>query len=293
MNKADFVKVLRDPELLNRSTVNELMDLAVQFPYSSSVQAILALNMFKENHILYDSQLKMAACSIADRNILRHHISRLARIKEPSGLPDEGIRQKPLRTEPEVPAQEPIMDTVVEPENTLSPTESAAPDIQQQEILETTQSQSRTGFEVKEQESAITQLSDHEVHEMDEDELLRRKSIEELKRIVAERIKAIEEEKRSGMTPASSSKSDIIDKFIEESPTITRGKSQFFNPVDVAQQSVTDQENIVSETLARIYLKQGHSEKAISIFEKLILKYPEKSSYFAALIEETRLKKNS
>lgn len=293
MNKADFVKVLRDPELLNRSTVNELMDLAVQFPYSSSVQAILALNMFKENHILYDSQLKMAACSIADRNILRHHISRLARIKEPSGLPDEGIRQKPLRTEPEVPAQEPIMDTDVEPENTLSPTESAAPDIQQQEILETTQSQSRTGFEVKEQESAITQLSDHEVHEMDEDELLRRKSIEELKRIVAERIKAIEEEKRSGLAPASSSKSDIIDKFIEESPTITRGKSQFFNPVDVAQQSVTDQENIVSETLARIYLKQGHSEKAISIFEKLILKYPEKSSYFAALIEETRLKKNS
>jgi len=293
MHKAEFVNVMRDPELLNRISLNNLMDLAVQFPYSSSIQALLAMNMFKENHILFDSQLKMAACSIADRNILRHHLSRLARIKEPTGLPDEGIRPKQPEKEAEAPAKEPIREKHAEPDTGVSDHPTDEMSQQENETFESTTQQSTARSSADISAENKVQLTESEVHQLDEDELLRRKSIEELKRIVAERIKAIEEEKRSGVAPVSRSKSEIIDKFIEESPTITRSKTQFFNPVDVAHQSVTDQENIVSETLARIYLKQGHLDKAISIFEKLMLKYPEKSSYFAALIEETRLKKNS
>ena len=41
-----------------------------------------------------------------------------------------------------------------------------------------------------------------------------------------------------------------------------------------------------SETLARIYLEQGYKDEAREIYSKLSLRYPEKSVYFAALIEE-------
>ena len=41
-----------------------------------------------------------------------------------------------------------------------------------------------------------------------------------------------------------------------------------------------------TETLAGIYLEQGHFEQAKYIYSKLILRYPEKSAYFASLIEK-------
>jgi hypothetical protein len=58
----------------------------------------------------------------------------------------------------------------------------------------------------------------------------------------------------------------------------------------IIESSIEEQEGIVSETLATILTKQGHISKAIEMYDQLILLYPEKSSYFAARINE--LKKN-
>lgn len=77
---------------------------------------------------------------------------------------------------------------------------------------------------------------------------------------------------------------DIIDKFIREEPKITPKKVDFFSPVNVARMSVIDDEDFVSETLAKIYVQQGKYAKALKAYENLILKYPEKNAYFAAQI---------
>ena len=122
----------------------------------------------------------------------------------------------------------------------------------------------------------------------------KRKSLDELKSLIEQRIIELEREKENvNKEEKVLSKTEIIDKFIAENPQISRPKQEFYNPMIVAQTSVIDRENIISETLATIYLNQGYVEKAISVYQKLSLKNPEKSVYFAELIEKAKNKFNN
>jgi len=44
----------------------------------------------------------------------------------------------------------------------------------------------------------------------------------------------------------------------------------------------------VSETLVDILIQQGKKDKAIEVLKKLIWKFPQKKTYFAAQIEELK-----
>ncbi len=81
----------------------------------------------------------------------------------------------------------------------------------------------------------------------------------------------------------------LIDKFLEAQPKMPAIKiTESASPMEGAEPIKEDTEDLVTETLASIYAQQGYYKKAIQIFEKLSLKYPEKSVYFAAQIEKIK-----
>lgn len=83
---------------------------------------------------------------------------------------------------------------------------------------------------------------------------------------------------------------DILDKFIREEPQIRATVSDKLDNENKARKSSEDMNDLVSETLAQIYIDQMLFHKAIDTYKKLSLKFPEKSTYFADQIRELEKK---
>lgn len=99
-------------------------------------------------------------------------------------------------------------------------------------------------------------------------------------KVETEEIQFVPETKSS----ASKDMNVLIDRFIKSEPKIIPSKVEFYSPSNQAKKSITEDEDLVSETLANIYRQQGNLLKARSSYQKLSLLIPEKMAYFAALI---------
>ena len=78
----------------------------------------------------------------------------------------------------------------------------------------------------------------------------------------------------------------LITSFIKGEPGPIRADQETSLKGDVSLSSIREHDGFITDTLAKIYVKQGLYAKAIYAYEKLSLKYPEKSAYFAAQIDK-------
>ncbi len=253
MDKERFQYIIKNPQSINDDDIEMLSSLVASYPYFTIAQVLLAVGYDLKEDKKLNKQLRLAAAMSPDRNSLRHLLADTKEKKNTCDLPDEFGNDSQQITD----NGQQSLDSIVIPEIDLN----------------------------KSQEELSKEMALLEE---------KRKSLDELKNLIEQRIIELEREKEEiSKEDKVLSKTEIIDKFIAENPQISRPKQEFYNPMTVAQTSVIDKENIISETLATIYLNQGYVEKAISVYQKLSLKNPEKSVYFAELIEKAKNKFNN
>ena len=301
MDQQELITYLSQPETLQGQAINDVEAVAQQYPYFGMAQCLLTIAYQNEGDPRYDTQLKKTACIVPNRNNLRMFTVMAKRRLE---LHKEALEaQKALEAKEALEAQKaleaketevsPVAVTLEPPKTETATSESFFRFVESREIERQQPSESvipEKMFIIPEIDlrSGEEKLSDN-LKILDE----KRKTLDELKAIVTARLKELEEEKKKEedgekRTHQQMSRKELIDKFIAENPSISRPKAEFYNPISVAQNSTIDKDDIVSETLAKVYLKQGYFEKAISIYEKLSLNFPEKSIYFAAQIEQIK-----
>ena len=84
------------------------------------------------------------------------------------------------------------------------------------------------------------------------------------------------------LTPTKNADAEVPPPKEEETPSPTLSAQA------LAERSVAENKDVISETLARLLAKQGYRDKAINMYERLRLAFPDKSAYFAAEIEKLK-----
>ncbi len=88
---------------------------------------------------------------------------------------------------------------------------------------------------------------------------------------------------------------DLINSFLQRAPAPTRRRTAPLPSApepdaqaDLSVRSTRAEPDLASESLAKILARQGKIDRAIAVYERLMVKQPEKMAYFTAQIESLR-----
>ncbi len=258
---------------LSRQSLSEVYELVDIFPYFQSAHLLLLKGLHDNADVKFESQLKNSAIHIANREVLYYLLSSkpVSGVETPDEIIETRIAEKAESSDTEqtvIESARNSIELITEFERISDETQD--PDDKDQE--EETVFYMDPGFSQPEQEDLL---------ELDTDS----------NKIYGEDDTAIEAEVQTESEAQSKKQlqADLIDRFIVANPRIEPNREKTNVPVeDISKPYTEEKGGFVTETLARIYVSQGYYSKAIDIYEKLSLKFPEKSSYFASQIEKVK-----
>lgn len=139
-------------------------------------------------------------------------------------------------------------------------------------------------------EVELAKLAEQEEEDADKDFLYWLNHVGDDESAQTEEVKEADQPNSSSVDEVT----DLLEKFLQNSNRrAPKEKREFYKAEEKARKSEIDDSDMVSETLAKLYIKQELYHKAIETYRKLSLQIPEKSAYFAARITEVEELKNS
>jgi hypothetical protein len=299
MTQERFLKLLDNPDLLASISYEELKTLALTYPYAHNLRYLLAIKSRQDNHPEFSRNLAAAAANSLDRTRLFH----LDAPKRLAPLPVEAEEQvlelKPIeRVQQELQALAPVPRVAED-------VSAVASGVQQAPVPDAVSQQSNIALDLSrafEPEEAADLPSDTEmmppVPESSEGKVEKTGFVIDFKPSFAVwagqfNSPALSPDQPPRSTPGLA-QPDAVKPAKRLEPSELKDKNeaepetQAPTPMTLAEKSVTENKDILSETLARLYARQGYREKAIAMYERLGLAFPQKSAYFAAEIEKLK-----
>jgi tetratricopeptide (TPR) repeat protein len=289
MNISALTYLLNKPNAVNAQQVIALEKILEDFPYFQSVRSLHLKGLYKQDSFKYNQALKSTAAYTTDRTILFDFITSETFVgiqkgfyeqEEAKILDIQVVDSTHIKEEIEVNSiEKSILSSIntANVDNEEKPSEEVETKNTSEEKTEEITTEAIPTLAEKLEIGKPISFNNSETHSFQE-----WLQLSKIKPIVRDQNIEIETKIEQNL----STKLEIIDKFIEANPKIP--PIQKDGPIP--EITIKDEETsyLMTETLAKVYLEQKKYNKAIQAYEILILKYPEKSSFFAIRISDIK-----
>ncbi|MFT4642254.1 MAG: hypothetical protein ACI89R_000089 [Candidatus Azotimanducaceae bacterium] len=249
MKTQDFIHLLEFPKQINKEQTEQLEDVISTFPYFQSARAIYLKGLKIQDSFRYNQTLKTTAAYTTDRSLLFDFITS-----------SEFVNEK-ITSE----SKEKIIKET---------------DVIDAEVIKSLHKKITKNF------SKNIEPSSDDILEIGKPlEFNKKESHSFSEWLQLTKFKPIEREEKIIQKPTNS---DLIDKFIASKPKIKPVKDKVYKSA-FKEEKISDNNHLMTETLAKVYLEQKKYKSAIKAYRILSLKYPEKSSFFADRIKAIEL----